>query len=113
MGLIRTVKVKGSQGSWLVTVKLKGETQMPPTAHKEFLRGMLYVRKDGEMAKREGKYKKWLDALLKTKMVVLTDDTWVGEPGTEGSKVKRTHYIGVFAITDINFPRITSGIHFA
>lgn len=95
-------KITGSQGDWLVTVKIKGEkSERLPTAHFEFINGMDYFRADGEMAKREGKYKKWHDALLSKKKIVLTNDIWEGEPGTAGSAAKRAGYIGVFAISDI------------
>ena len=102
MNELPKAKIKGTQGNWLVAVTIKGEKpERLPTAHFAFLNGMDYVRTDGEMAKRKGKYEKWHDALLKNKKIVLTNDKWVGEPGTVGSTAKRTGYIGVFEITDI------------
>jgi hypothetical protein len=85
MNELPKAKIKGTQGNWLVAVTIKGEKpERLPTAHFAFLNGMDYVRTDGEMAKRKGKYEKWHDALLKNKKIVLTNDKWVGEPGTVG-----------------------------
>jgi hypothetical protein len=98
MSLLSKVKVRGSQGSWLVSANIPGYGKIKlPTAHKRFLKGLHYNRADGLMVQvAPGKYSEWREALLKHKMVVLTDDEW-----TSDLEVKRKGYIAIYEVTGI------------
>ena len=97
------IKVRGTQGSWLVDADIPGIGKVKlPTAHQEFIKGtdLQYRRTDalGQMVQTHpAKYRKWKDALLEHKMVVVTLDKWTADEG----KVQRRGYVGIFEVSDI------------
>jgi hypothetical protein len=98
MNKLPRTKFRGRQGSWLISADIPGHGKIElPSAHKRFLDGMHYRRDDGLMVQvAPGKYKEWREALLKHKMVALTNDEW-----TSDLKVKRSGYIAAYEVSNI------------
>ena len=82
----------------MISVNIPGQgTVKLPSAHKRFLTGTHYNRADGLMVQvAPGKYREWREALLKHKMVALTDDEW-----TSDREVKRSGYIAAYEVSNI------------
>ena len=101
MERLRYSNLTGRQGDWLVEVTWEdGTTELLPTAHTRFYDGAtrIYLRTDNSMERFNGKLSSWKDRIYRTQKVVLTDSDWDTD-----APPKRTGYIGVFDIAELEF----------
>jgi hypothetical protein len=115
MERLRYRALKGRQGDWLVEVEWEdGTTELLPTAHSRFYDGAtrVYSRTDNSMERFNGKLSSWKERIYRTHKVVLTDSDWdADDPLTIGhTPPKRTGYVGVFDIAELEFEG-TGAVH--